>query len=63
MHIPQHWRLNAQRYQLRGNQHPDGSISFPPRPDVSERHPERYDLGGQDCEQPAVEPKTMASVA
>ncbi len=33
MHVPQHWRLKAQRYALVGSQCPScGSTIFPPRP-------------------------------
>ncbi len=42
MNVPQHWRMNTQRYQLRGTRHEDGSVSFPPRPEVEQRHEERY---------------------
>ncbi len=42
MNVPQHWRLKTQRYQLRGTQHEDGSVSFPPRPQVARRVEEHY---------------------
>lgn len=44
MNVPQHWRLNAHRYQLRGTRHEDGSVSFPPRPEVDRRQEERYEF-------------------
>ncbi|NDJ86615.1 MAG: hypothetical protein GYB66_12065 [Chloroflexi bacterium] len=44
MNVPQHWRLRSHRYQLCGKQHEDGSISFPPRPDVVQREIERYEF-------------------
>jgi hypothetical protein len=42
MNIPQHWRLNAQRYALKGACHSDGEVCFPPRPEVEQRARERY---------------------
>jgi hypothetical protein len=42
MNIPQHWRLNAYRYQLRGTQHEDGSVSFAIRPTVTQRVRQHY---------------------
>ncbi|NDJ84651.1 MAG: hypothetical protein GYB66_02090 [Chloroflexi bacterium] len=44
MHVPQHWRLKSQRYQLLAERHDDGSVSFPPRPNVPRRTLESYDL-------------------
>lgn len=33
MHIPQHWRLNSQRYAMEGLEDGDAQVSFPPAPD------------------------------
>lgn len=42
MNIAQNWRLNAQRYSLIGTYNEDGSVSFPPRPQIESRDTERY---------------------
>jgi len=42
MNIPQHWRLNAQRYALEGARHSDGEVCFPAAPRVEQRTRERY---------------------
>ena len=42
MHVSQHWRLKNHRYQLRAERHEDGTVSFPPRPDVAQRVEEEY---------------------
>lgn len=49
MNISQHWRLKTQRYLLQGQQTEDGSVSFPPRPQVPQRHAEHFEF-----EQPVV---------
>ena len=35
MQISQHWRLNSQRYQLKGVRYEDGTISLQNRPKVA----------------------------
>ncbi|MBI5931706.1 MAG: hypothetical protein HY862_20520 [Chloroflexi bacterium] len=44
MNISQNWRLNPQRYTLEGATNDQGEVSFPPRPNIETRAPERYDF-------------------
>lgn len=53
MRVTEHWRLNDQRYELRGTRNPETQeINFPPRP-VAVRQLEAYNFHQKDDNQRA----------
>lgn len=62
MNISQNWRLNRQRYTLEGASNNEGEVTFPPRPNIENRTPERYEFD-LDGEIEAVETEEAEIVA
>lgn len=62
MHIAQHWRMNAERYQMQAQIDSNGNITFPPRPQVQHRTETRFVFMADVAEEETVVLQQQAEV-